>query len=294
MSRFLTEKATRAGWWEWPAMIFSGVLTAISLEVIVTNFSFKDFTATVFASIMLLALVGWPLYLTARKRLRRRQAEKLARHLTRLQGESITFGELGRRTGVHMPEDKLQWMISKGWIQNIALDHAHACVRLTGEGTPVVSAADEAAANPVELPDTSNAAFNEKLREIRALNDRIEDKSVSGKIDRIEVLTAGIFQLITEYPDRADAARRFMNYYLPTTFKLLESYSLMEKQPYQGQTIRASRQKIENVLDQIIHAIERQQDRMFQSDAMNVDADISVLQTMMSADGLIGNGGLHL
>ena len=49
----------------------------------------------------------------------------------------------------------------------------------------------------------------------------------------------------------------------------------------------------EAVLDRIIVAIERQQDKLFQSDALDVETDISVLKTMMSADGLTGDDGLH-
>ena len=78
-----------------------------------------------------------------------------------------------------------------------------------------------------------------------------------------------------------------MNYYLPTTFKLLKSYSLMEKQTYQGDNIAASRKKIEDILDTLVHAFEQQLDKLFHMEAMDVDADISVLETMMTSDGLI-------
>ena len=68
----------------------------------------------------------------------------------------------------------------------------------------------------------------------------------------------------------------------------------MEKQRYQGENIRASRAQIEKVLDQIIKAIERQQDKLFQSQALDVETDITVLNTMMSADGLTQESGLHI
>ena len=293
MKRFLTDKGTHSSWWEMPAAIGSGFLTLIGVYVVLTGFGDgDDFFITALAAVIFLAMLSWPLFLTARRRRRRRQAEKLARCLARVRGSSITFGELQRRSGVRMPEDKLQWMIAKGWMQNIALDHEHVCVRLTGEDAPE-EAPEAEAAPPRDIPETGNEAFNAKIREIRQLNERIDDKAVSDKIDRIEALTADIFQLIAEHPERADEIRRFMNYYLPTTFKLLESYSLMEKQRYQGESIRASRAQIEAVLDRIIVAIERQQDKLFQSDALDVETDISVLKTMMSADGLTGEGGLH-
>ena len=86
-----------------------------------------------------------------------------------------------------------------------------------------------------------------------------------------------------------------MNYYLPTTLKLLKSYSLMEKQSYQGETIQQSRKKIEDVLATLVHAFEQQQDKLFQSDALDVETDISVLETMMASDGLTEQSrGLHL
>ena len=293
MNRFLTDKAAKVSWWEWPAMLASGLLTVMGVRVVAEDTLGHDPLVFLISAIVFLGILGGPLLLTLRRRLRRSQAKKLAQCLGRLRNSFVTFGELGRRAKVSSPEKKLEWMISKGWIQNIALDHAHACVRVIGEEAPEPEKAPEPVPVAVELPVTGNREYDARLREIRDLNDRIDDAAVSAKIDRIEALTADIFQLITDHPERADEIRRFMSYYLPTTFKLLESYSLMEKQRYQGESIRASRAQIEAVLDTIISAIERQQDKLFQSDALDVETDISVLKTMMSADGLTGNGGLH-
>ena len=136
-----------------------------------------------------------------------------------------------------------------------------------------------------------NEDFEAKLREIRQLNDDIEDRAVSDRIDRIGELTASIFRVVREKPEHAEEVRKFMNYYLPTTLKLLKSYSLMEKQSYQGENIQASRKKIEDVLDTLIHAFEQQQDRLFKTEALDVATDISVLETMMASDGLLEQRG---
>ena len=292
MNHYLTDKAAKAAWWEWPVMIGSGLMSAIGIEVAFDQMWTDDFFTTLLAFLIFMGILSWPLILTLRKRLRRGQAKKLARCLSGVNGSSITFGEITRRTGIRMPEDKLQWMLGKGWLKNIAVDTEHVCVRLLGDRAPEVEATP--AEPPKVVPLTGNRTYDDRLRQIRELNDRIDDRGVSGKIDRIEALTADIFQLISENPDRADEIRRFVNYYLPTTFKLLESYSLMEKQRYQGENIRSSRAQIEAVLDQIIKAIERQQDKLFQSDALDVETDITVLKTMMSADGLTQESGLHM
>jgi len=136
--------------------------------------------------------------------------------------------------------------------------------------------------------------FEAKLREIRKLNDEIDDEGVSDRIDRIGELTASIFTVVRQKPERADEVKKFMNYYLPTTFKLLKSYALMEKQSYQGENIVASRKKIEDILDSLITAFEQQQDRLFRTEALDVEADIQVLETMMAKDGLVTPKGLDM
>ena len=151
------------------------------------------------------------------------------------------------------------------------------------------------AAQPHRADMMDSEEFEAKLREIRQLNDDIDNEVVSERIDRIGALTASIFRVVREKPERADEVRKFMNYYLPTTLKLLKSYSLMEKQTYQGENIQASRKKIEDVLETLVHAFEQQQDKLFQSDSLDVETDISVLETMMASDGLTEQSrGLHL
>ena len=58
---------------------------------------------------------------------------------------------------------------------------------------------------------------------IREVNDRIQDKVISDKIERIEKLTKKIFEMVKKRPDKEGQIRKFMNYYLPTTLKLLDS-----------------------------------------------------------------------
>ena len=226
---------------------------------------------------------------------------------------SVSLRELTSRLGMSLEDvtNALQEMIDRGYVSNGAyIDHSTLMLHLGDDvieteftnaapaqqkaepARPVRTEAPkaEAPARPKPEPRKSPAdseAFEAKLREIRQLNDDIEDSRVSERIDRIGELTASIFRVVREKPEHAEEVRRFMNYYLPTTFKLLKSYSLMEKQSYQGENIVASRKKIENVLDTLIHAFEQQQDRLFRSEALDVETDISVLETMMASDGLL-------
>lgn len=132
------------------------------------------------------------------------------------------------------------------------------------------------------------------LNELYKLNEQIEDEAVSRRIDRIGSLTAGIFRAVIDKPEREQDVRKFMNYYLPTTLKLLKSYDMLEGQSYQGENIAASRKKIENVLDMLIEAYERQLDRLFKNDALDISTDISVLETMLAGDGLSSKGQMKM
>jgi 5-bromo-4-chloroindolyl phosphate hydrolysis protein len=128
------------------------------------------------------------------------------------------------------------------------------------------------------------------LSELYELNEKIADEAVSRRIDRIGTLTAGIFGAVIENPEREQDVRRFMNYYLPQTLKLLKSYDMLEEQHYQSENIIASRKKIENVLDMLIEGFEKQIDRLYQDVALDIATDVDVLETMMAGDGLSSKG----
>ncbi|MDO4357811.1 MAG: 5-bromo-4-chloroindolyl phosphate hydrolysis family protein, partial [Clostridia bacterium] len=132
--------------------------------------------------------------------------------------------------------------------------------------------------------------FDAKLREIRYLNDLIDDEAVSARIDDIESITANIFYLVQEKPERMEEIRTFMNYYLPTTFKLLNAYARLEKQRVAGENVTHSKREIEAILDKLVEGFRQQLDRLFQSDAIDISSDIDVLETMMAKDGLLNDG----
>ena len=137
-------------------------------------------------------------------------------------------------------------------------------------------------------PDKPVNQYMAIITELRELNDTIADIPISDKIDRIEVLTAKIFRIVEDNPAKLPQIRRFMNYYLPTTLKLLHSYATLEKQDIQGENITAAKDNIDRILDTLATGFEQQLDQLFQSDVMDIAADINVLQNMLQQDGLTG------
>lgn len=128
------------------------------------------------------------------------------------------------------------------------------------------------------------------IRKIRACNDAIPGEMISAKIDRIELLVRKIFQRVEENPKCVGDIRKLMEYYLPTTVKLLEAYEQMDAQPAGGVNIQSAKAEIENTLDTLNVAFEKLLDDLFQETAWDVSSDISVLNTMLAQEGLKEDG----
>lgn len=127
---------------------------------------------------------------------------------------------------------------------------------------------------------------NDYLKAIKDSNDAIPGVEISKKISRLEVVIQKIFQRVEQHPELIPDLRKFMDYYLPTTLKLLKAYEEMDAQPVQGENIATAKKEIENTLDTINTAFENLLDSFFKDTAWDISTDISVLQTMLAQEGL--------
>lgn len=128
---------------------------------------------------------------------------------------------------------------------------------------------------------------NMYIHQIHEAKEIIRDLDVVLKIQRMEDIVVKIFAYVKEHPDQLQDVRKFMQYYLPTTMKLLTSYQEFERQPIQGENIINAKQEIQNALDTINIAYENLFDQLFADTSMDISADISVLHTMMAQEGLM-------
>lgn len=124
------------------------------------------------------------------------------------------------------------------------------------------------------------------IQQIRKANDDIPGEEVSKKLDRLEEVTSKIFKHIETHPEQISEIRKFMNYYLPTTLKLTNAYSELDKQPAMGENISTAKNEIQKTLDTINSAFENLLDDLFYHAAMDISSDISVLETMLAQEGL--------
>lgn len=145
-------------------------------------------------------------------------------------------------------------------------------------------AREGAGAEPKAPPKETEEGYSGILRNIRRANDQIADPVLSAKIDRLEAITAKIFQAVEADPKKAGRIDTFLNYYLPTTQKLLNSYAQFEAAGVEGENLRQAKQRIESTMDSIVKGFEHQLDELYQADAMDVDSDIRVMEHMLRRD----------
>ena len=126
----------------------------------------------------------------------------------------------------------------------------------------------------------------ESVAKIQQINDEIPDFKLSAKLKQIEILTASIIDQVERKPDKLKEVRQFMNYYLPTTIRLLEQYVQLQNVGLKGENIDSGMQQIEAMLDKVIVAFQKQLDGLFERDVVDITADIQVMEQMMAAQGL--------
>ncbi len=128
---------------------------------------------------------------------------------------------------------------------------------------------------------------NGYLKKLRAANDAIPDESMSEDIERMERASADIFRYIADHPEKAPQIRKFMNYYLPTTLKLLNSYQRLSAQSVKGENITSTMFNIAGMMHTVADAFEKQLDSLFTDEAMDISADISVFETLLKQEGFV-------
>ena len=218
--------------------------------------------------------------------------------------------ELSRQTGrtAKAVLKDLKKMIKKGWFRQGHLDEQGTCLMSSDEAyrqyTSLMErmrqqkAEREAAAERERQeyeklsPEVQQIikAGDEYVKKIREANDAIPGEEISNKISRMETLVDRIFDRVEQNPETVDDIHRLMDYYLPTTIKLLEAYEDLDAQPVQGENIISSKKEIEKTLDTLNTAFEKLLDDLFQDTAWDVSSDISVLNMMLAQEGLTEDG----
>ena len=126
----------------------------------------------------------------------------------------------------------------------------------------------------------------EYIRKLRDLNDRIPGEVISAKLFCLENLLKEIFDRVKEHTEQMHRMHKLMNYYLPTTLKLVEAYEEFDRVSSPGEDIIKAKTEIENTLDTINQAFRELLNNLFQDAVLDATTDAQVLKTMLANEGL--------
>ncbi len=125
------------------------------------------------------------------------------------------------------------------------------------------------------------------LSRLRTLSKQIDDQSFLPIIQELENNIKQILKVVYNQPSDAPLARKFMNYYLPTTLKMIEKYAEYEALGYESTAVKKNKQKIIEAVKVINQACHKQLDIMYKDDILDINTDINTLERMLKRDGLV-------
>lgn len=127
-------------------------------------------------------------------------------------------------------------------------------------------------------------------RELEHLYATIPNLEVKGKIRELIDVSDKIIEDAVNDPNDVPQIKKFLDYYLPTTIKLLNAYDRMGAQGIEGENISGTMSSIEEMLDTAVSAYKKLLDSLFANQALDVETDIEVMNTLLKREGLAEGG----
>lgn len=141
-----------------------------------------------------------------------------------------------------------------------------------------------------EVADDVIAKGQEMLLQIRAVNKAIPDQRLSEQMYQLESMCLSMFRTVVDQPAKAGQIRKFINYYLPTTLKMLNNYRIMQDRGVSRSELLNARETLIRGMDMVLVACQKQIDNLYKSDMLDITTDIDVLEQMLRRDGFTDGG----
>lgn len=290
-------------------------VTIVVLAVVGSILNLQQMYSMIILGILPFLIISF--FMTIRGAHLRNRIKRLKRYLEIAKGRNYCMiQELANRTGFrkrYIIKD-LKKMFAKGMILEGYMDEKETCVMLDKEAYNLYLAAknnsqleqkekgyqtekvsqretqkkEEKKEEQDGLVHAASITNNgeEYLNAISEARNSIHSEEVKGKLIRMEVVVEKIFLYIKKHPEQFDDISKFVDYYLPTTQKLLHAYVQFEHEAIQSETIEKAKKEIENTLDTINGAYEKLLGELYEDIVMDISTDISVLQIVLSQEGL--------
>ena len=138
-----------------------------------------------------------------------------------------------------------------------------------------------------EKTDALLAEGDKSLAEMRRLRETIPNATVQTKTDQLINITEQIFNKLRAEPNVYAQVKRFSDFFLPTSVKLLSTYSQIDQSGVAGENITSTMERIDSALDMTLGSYKKLYDSLYENTALDIETDISVLETMFKKDGIL-------
>jgi len=272
-------------------LILAIVLFIIGLGNIIEGIDYYDIMQ---AAMGVFNVIGGAAALGARRFINRR-ARRLTKYITVMGfDDAKSVDEIAEITGFskRLIRKDLNYLAERGYFGetayfDIGLDSIVISAEAAENERTIRYAEEQSKKSP---SDAGVNTYVTTLTNMRKMRGEILDPEISQKVDHLIEVTAKIFKIVEENPQKEPLIKKFTEYYLPATGKLLRSYSMLEKQGITGKNIDSAKQDIERILDSLTEGYERQLDKLFDADVLDISSDVDVLETMLKKDGLTDDG----
>ncbi len=168
-----------------------------------------------------------------------------------------------------------------------------AIVRVMGQGLDLTVKNKEPDSLKNMAADTGNPEVDallqrgrEMITQIREENKNLPDGALTSKLNQLEYLCSQVFRAVYEKPAKAPQIRKFMDYYLPTTLKMVKGYRMLGERNQAGEDTAAARRRIDDALGVVLKGCQKMLDNLYRDDVLDITTDIDVLEQMLKRDGL--------
>jgi len=126
------------------------------------------------------------------------------------------------------------------------------------------------------------------LEDLQKINKKISDAKMRAQINLLFDYGNKILNFVQSDVSKISNIGMFMDYFLPTTIKLLNNYLELTKN--KNETTALAKENIEKLVEKIVTNFKNELDGLYEDRAMDIKLEVAVMEEMIKREGLLKDG----
>ena len=126
-------------------------------------------------------------------------------------------------------------------------------------------------------------------KHILDMKNKIDNEEIQKHLVNINASTTKIINAIEKKPNKIKNIDNFFDYYLPITIKIVDRYDDIENQNLSSKESKKILKTTLEMLEAVDDAFQNILNSLYQSDIIDMDAEMKVFSTMLKSDGFNNN-----